>query len=212
MIVSSVRITFLVFPLVCTLLIGCQQASSPVPAKPATSAKPDTQPETAPIGETSATGKQEVTVEVKSWAEVQQLVADQRGKIVVVDVWSTWCVPCMREFPNLVQLHRQFPDKVACISVDIDYIGLKEEPPTSFADKVLEFVSKHEATFPNVISSDPDEDVLNAVGVASIPAVLVYDREGNLRKKFTNDDGEYGEESFTYAQHIIPLVKELLEG
>jgi len=200
------RITYWVLPVLCSLFVGCQQ-----PSAPAEPAKPAAQANAAPTSETSAAEKQKVTVEVKSWAEVQQLVADRQGKVVVVDVWSTWCGPCMRKFPNLVQLHRRFPDKVACISVDLDYIGLKEEPPASFHDKVLEFVSKHGATFPNVISSDSDEDVQNALGVAAIPAVLVYDREGNLAKKFTNDDGEYGEEGFTYAGHIIPLVEKLLE-
>ena len=138
------------------------------------------------------------------------MVADHRGKVVVIDIWSTWCEHCMEEFPNLVKLHQQFPDNVACISVDIDYNGREDQPPESFRDEVLEFLSKHEATFQNVISSDPDEDVYNALEVGSIPVVLVYDREGSLKKKFTNDDNEYGDEGFTYQQHIIPLVEKLL--
>lgn len=201
---SNVRLLCRILPALCLLMGGCQEP--PPPTSPGTT----TQAKTPNTSETSTDEEQEVTVEVKSWADVQQMVADQKGKVVVVDVWSTWCEPCMEEFPNLVKLHRQFPEKVACISVDIDYIGREDEPPESFRDDVLEFVSKHGATFPNVISSDPDEDVLNALEVGSIPVVLVYDREGKLQKKFTNDDNEYGDEGFTYQQHIIPLVEELL--
>ena len=138
------------------------------------------------------------------------MVTNHRGKVVVIDVWSTWCDPCKRQFPNLVKLHRQYSDKIACISVDIDYYGSPDEPPESFRDEVLKFLSKQDAAFENVISSDPDEDVLNALDVSSVPAVLVYDREGSLRKKFTNDDNEYGGEGFTYQEHIIPLVEKLL--
>jgi thiol-disulfide isomerase/thioredoxin len=152
-----------------------------------------------------------VNVEVRSWAEVQQMVADQKGKIVVVDIWSTWCVPCMREFPHLVELHREYPDRVVCISVDIDYIGLADEPPESHRDRVLEFLREQGATFANVISSDPDVDVLKAVDVGSVPAVLVYDQDGELSKKFTNDENEYGDKGFSYSEHIIPMIETLLE-
>ncbi len=201
---STVRSLCCILPTLCLLVGGCQERT---PLTSTETAERTVTPETT---EPSTDAGQEVTVEVKSWAEVQQMVADQKGKIVVVDVWSTWCDSCMREFPNLVKLHHQFPKPLACISVDIDYIGRTDEPPESFRDDVLKFVSKHEATFPNVISSDSDEDVLNALDVGSIPVVLVYDREGKLQKKFTNDDNEYGDEGFTYQQHIIPLVEKLL--
>lgn len=189
---------------ICLLFAGCQERTPPASPETATQAK------SPKATETPVDAKQAVTVEVKSWAEVQQMMADHRGKVVVVDIWSTWCKNCMREFPHLVKLHRQFPDTVACISVDIDYNGRKDQPPESFRDKVLAFLSKHEATFQNVISSDTDEYVYNVLEVGSIPVVLVYDREGNLKKKFTNDENEYGDDGFKYPQHIVPLVEELL--
>lgn len=203
---SPMRFSSCIVPALCLLAAGCQEPTGPAADEAAVNV------ETAETTETSTNGKQEVTAEVKSWAEVQQMVTDHQGKIVVIDVWSTYCDPCKREFPSLVQLHEQYPDKVACISVDIDYYGASDEPPESYRDQVLEFLCKHDAAFQNVISSDPDESVLDALEVGSIPVVLVYDREGNLRKKFTNDDNEYGDEGFTYQQHIFPLVEELLKG
>ena len=182
-------------------LVGCQQEAAPVPADAATrTAAP-------PVDESPVADEPSITVQVNSWAEVQQMVAEHRGKVVVIDVWSTWCEPCVREFPNLVQLHRQYPDDVACISLNIDYIGVATEPPDSFRDKVLIFVRHQGATFQNVISSDPDEDVLKALDAFSVPVVQVYDRGGNLRETFTNDDDLYGDEGFTYQRHIIPLIE-----
>jgi thiol-disulfide isomerase/thioredoxin len=140
------------------------------------------------------------------------MVAAHRGKVVVVDVWSTWCEPCVREFPNLVGLHRQYAEDVACISLNVDYIGVDTEPPESFRDKVLEFTRRHEATFQNVISSDPDEEVLKALDAFSVPVVQVYDRDGNLRETFTNDDDQYGDQGFTYEEHIIPRIETLRRG
>ena len=64
----------------------------------------------------------------------------------------------------------------------------------------------------NFISSDPDETILKHISSASIPAALVYDRQGPLHKVFHNDTGEYGPDGFTYERDIIPLVKQLLRS
>jgi thiol-disulfide isomerase/thioredoxin len=212
-VVEIVQTVILILPFL--LMGGCQEAQAPVSSvtEPVPrDAEPvpgeDMQPQPA---ESPAASTQEVIpLDIKSWQEVQQLIAGHRGKVVVVDIWSTWCVPCMREFPNLVQLHRDFPRDIVCISVNIDFAGLKGETPESSRDKVLEFLGKQQATFQNVISSDTDEDVLQQLQLASVPAVLVYDRSGQLSKQFCNDDDEYGDEGFTYQQHIIPLVRQLI--
>ena len=117
---------------------------------------------------------------------------------------------CAREFPQLVQLHRKLADKVACMSVNIDFNGAKGTSPESSRDRVQEFLQERGATFQNVISSDPDEVLYKKLDLASVPAVLVYDRQGKLNKRFDNDREEYGEEGFSYQRHVIPLVEKLL--
>ena len=186
--------------------IGCQPSgTSPVaPAQRTQSQASDGQPGASE----SAAGQ--VTVEIKSWAEVQQMVAGLRGQVVVVDVWSTWCVPCTVKFPEFVTLHESHPTGLTCISVAANYSGLADEPPESFRDEVLEFLRSQNATFPNVISSTPDEELYATIGADAVPIVLVYGRDGELRKTFTSDHDQYGEEGFTYADHIVPLVEELL--
>jgi thiol-disulfide isomerase/thioredoxin len=152
----------------------------------------------------------QVTVEIKSWAEVQQMVASLQGQVVVVDVWSTWCVPCTVKFPEFVKLHESYPTGLTCISVAANYSGLADEPPESFRDEVLDFLRSQNATFPNVISSTPDEQLYATIGADAVPIVLVYGPDGELKKTFTSDHSQYGEEGFTYADHIVPLVEQLL--
>jgi thiol-disulfide isomerase/thioredoxin len=151
-----------------------------------------------------------IALDVKGWDETQTLVAAQRGRVVVLDLWSTWCAPCMREFPNLVRLQRMQPQDVVCISFNMDYSGAAGETPESARVKVQEFLSKHEATIVNVLSRDAADDVFRRLKLASIPAVQVYDRSGKLVQQFDLDDGRYGPDGFTYAQHIVPLVERLL--
>ena len=116
----------------------------------------------------------------------------------------------MREFPQLVQLHRQYTDQVACLSVNVDFDGDPHAPPESLQGQVLALLAQREATFPNVICRDADEDLYRRLDLASIPAVLVYDRTGALRKRFDNDRDEYGAEGFTFPGHVVPLVEQLL--
>ena len=183
------------------LSIGCNGApDSPDPPK---SAKPES---TSSEARTNA-----VTLTIKSWKDTEALIAAQKGKVVVVDLWSTSCVPCMKEFPNLVALHEKFPsEKITCISVSCDYEGLEEEPPESKKPSVMKFLKSTKATCTNLLLSDADVDVYDKIELASIPAVYVYDAAGRMVKRFDNDSGEYGDEGFTYKDHIVPLVEKLI--
>lgn len=151
-----------------------------------------------------------VPLEIRSWKETQEFIAEQKGKVVVVDLWSTACAPCVREFPRLVELHRKQGEDVACISVNLNYIGLKKEPPESLREDVLRFLEKQQATFPNILCSTPDLEVLEKIELASIPAVYVYDRTGKLVRRFDNATARSADEEFTYEKDVLPLVKELL--
>ena len=143
---------------------------------------------------TSASKPDSLRLSVKSWDETQQSVAAQPGKVVVLDLWSTWCVPCVREFPNLVKLQRDHPVDVVCLGFNLDYSGAAGETPESFRAAVSEFLTKQGASFENVISSDAADDVFQRLKLGSIPAVLVYGPDGQLTKRFDNDDALYGDE------------------
>ena len=149
-----------------------------------------------------------ITAEIQSWDGIQKWVTSQKGKVVVVDIWSTFCVSCMQEFPHFVALHDRLGNQVACASVDIDYYGSGESPET-IQPRVVEFLTKHKATTTNFVSSTADEEILEAIDVAAIPAALVFDQSGKLRKVFSNDSDEYGPGGFTYEKDINPLVEEL---
>ena len=58
---------------------------------------------------------------------------------VLVDFGAVWCAPCKREFPNLVALHKNYPDDVVCMSMNINYAGLDDETPESARDEVMKF-------------------------------------------------------------------------
>jgi thiol-disulfide isomerase/thioredoxin len=189
------------------LCCGCESRPAG-PASPSGAASPaadrgaDTQP--AAEGEESA-----VQVQFKGYQGVQELIKSHEGKVVVMDCWSTWCEPCKKEFHGLVELHEKYgPDKVACVSVCFDYEGLKKEKPEDYKPAVLEFLREQRAAFDNVIANEPSDELYKKFGFPSVPAVFVYDRQGELAKRFENKDAKAA--AFTYGD-IDAEVASLLE-
>lgn len=152
-----------------------------------------------------------VRVELGDLKTLDEIVARHRGKVVVVDFWSTWCAPCVAEFPHLVELQRDYGARVACISVNCNFAGASEEPPSSFRAEVEQFLREKQAHFEHLISTVADTELFDQLQVASVPVVRVYGVDGKLAKQFVNDNDEYGEEGFRYSAHIRPVVDELLQ-
>ena len=180
-------------------LCGCQ------PQKPVVRpAAPEPTEQEKAADPAPADGKVE-TIQV-DFAGFEGQVKKHAGKIVVVDVWSTGCPPCMKEYPNLVALSKRWPDQVACMSYNVDYIGQKSKPVESYMPKVGGFLEKQKSTSViNLISSEADSDVFEKLEIASIPVVILFDKEGKVLKKFT--EANSGEDGLTYEGDIIPAVE-----
>lgn len=186
---------------------GCQQ--QPAPATTAAQAKPAGD-ETASAG-AEATNAESLPIKVQfqGYDGVQELIKSHEGKVVVMDCWSTWCEPCVKEFPGLVKLHEKYgADKVACISLCFNYEGLKKEKPEDHEESVLKFLREQHAEFDNVIANEPSEELYGKFGFPSVPAVFVYDRKGELAKRFENRDAKA--KPFTY-EDVGAEVEKLLE-
>jgi thiol-disulfide isomerase/thioredoxin len=154
-------------------------------------------------------GQEPAQVRVLNWQETLDLVKQQRGKVVVVDLWSHSCLPCLRELPHFAALCEEYPEQVAGIAFNMDYTGLKKEPPESFTDEVAQTVGKYEAGIINVVSSVPDQELWEQIELSAVPAVYVFDQQGNEVKRFDNDNADT---EFTYAKDVVPLVEKLLAG
>ena len=170
------------------------------PVSAATSSSP-----VAPITDAKA--------ELADHAAFLERVEQAKGRVVVVDVWSTSCVPCMQEFPHLVELARQWPEDVVCISMNVDYLGLPNTPASDGVPKVVQFLNSQGAradNLVNLVSSEPDTDVLSKFEVESMPAIFVIDRQGKQVAKLTTDSA--GADGLTYAGDVVPLVEKLIEA
>ena len=103
-----------------------------------------------------------------------------------------------------MQLHERFDGQLVGISLAVDYEGKPDQPPDSFRDEALTFLQSRSMICENVISKTAKDDVLKSLDLFGIPAVIVYDREGNLHKPIDSGSG-------SYEENVIPLVEKLLK-
>jgi thiol-disulfide isomerase/thioredoxin len=156
--------------------------------------------------------KGEVKLEAASWEDVEKKIESYKGKkIVVLDFWSNWCDPCLRELPGLVKLQRQYMDDVVCITLNLNYSGIEPEPTDEHKAPALEFLQKKDAKIVNYLSTVADEKLYELAKIGSVPTVIVYGKDGEVAKKF-EDSKEYGAKGFSYEKHIEPFVKTLVSG
>ena len=156
--------------------------------------------------------KGDVALKEGTWKDIVTLIASRPGKVVVVDIWSTSCLPCMQEFPELVKLHKKYPKDVVCVSFNIDYVGIKSKPPAYYRARAEKFLQKREASFPNFLSSVDSIEIFDELDLNSIPAVLVFGKDGKLGKRFDDTLLKPGkQEAFTYQDDINPFITTLLK-
>ena len=99
------------------------------------------------------------------------------GKVLVVNLWATWCGPCRLEIPELVKLHKEFR------SQGLEIVGLSTEVPEHSADKVRNFVHDFEMDYR--VGWATNEVALQLMqGRDSIPQSYVISRDGHVLKRF----------------------------
>jgi peroxiredoxin len=99
----------------------------------------------------------------KTWT-----LKEQRGKVVVLNFWATWCPPCRKEMPDLESLYQQFKDQGLVI------LAISDEE----AGKVRPFIAQQKVTYPILL--DPERRVNELFQIEGIPKTFVYDRNGKL--------------------------------
>jgi cytochrome c biogenesis protein CcmG, thiol:disulfide interchange protein DsbE len=97
---------------------------------------------------------------------------DERGSVVLVNVWATWCYPCRREMPGLQELHTELEGRgLRVVGVSIDAAGASAE--------ISAFLAEHGIDFP--IVHDPRQRVTHAFRTLGVPETFLIGRDGTLR-------------------------------
>jgi len=119
-----------------------------------------------------------------------------RGKVVLVNLWTTWCPPCREEMPSMERLYQRLRTK------DFELLAVSQDEDGA---RVVEpFVQEHALTFPILI--DPAREVGSRYGVWGYPETFVIDRTGRVVERVI------GPRDWTSAEQIATLEALLAAG
>lgn len=109
-------------------------------------------------------------------AEFRAALQQHQGKVLVVNFWATWCVPCLREVPDLLKLESEFAAR------GVKLIGVAVDDPSPGAAQVEQFRRKYFPSFMTFARTGPEMDELASVIDPAwnevVPTTYILDRKG----------------------------------
>jgi thiol-disulfide isomerase/thioredoxin len=119
------------------------------------------------------------------------------GKVVLVNFWATWCGPCRREIPELIELQKELRAQ------GVEIVGLTVENPLTERDEVQAFVGQQGINYRIGFAPEPAFLLFNGADPrAPIPQTFIFDRNGRLIDRFKGyrrDFRRWAEGAIRYA-------------
>jgi cytochrome c biogenesis protein CcmG/thiol:disulfide interchange protein DsbE len=111
--------------------------------------------------------------QLKTFDGSQMSLDSQRGKVVVINFFASWCDPCRQEAPAVESTWREYRDQ------DVQFVGIAYQDAKS---KAQAFLAEFDVSYPTVL--DPGSRIARAYGVTGVPETFVIDQEGLLVRHF----------------------------
>jgi peroxiredoxin len=120
-------------------------------------------------------------------------LSDYKGKVVLVNIWATWCPPCVYEMPSMQKLYKEFKgENFEILAVSIDTAG---------SDIVAPFMKKYKLTFPAL--TDPKGTIKTLYGATGVPESYIIDKQGIIIGKIIGGRDWATPEIFRFFQKLI---------
>ena len=152
----------LVFPII--IIIGCNGHESNESA----------------VNKNVTTEKKSASVKVINDTDLAGIIKNRNGKILFLNLWATWCEPCVEEFPDIVKLDENYKYK------NVEVIAVSVDLPSDVSDKVIPFLKNQDAKFKVYVaeekSSEKIIELLNSEWSGAVPASFIYDESGKQKK------------------------------
>ena len=137
--------------------------------------------------------------ELQSISKQRIKLSDYAGKVLVVNLWATWCGPCRMEIPELVKLHKEYRAKGLVV------VGLSTENPEASDEGVRRFARDYKMDYP-VGWVTQDVAIALMQGRDAIPQSFVISRDGRILKRFV------GFSAVSTPQQLKDVIEEALKG
>jgi thiol-disulfide isomerase/thioredoxin len=126
-------------------------------------------------GQTGKLIQENLEVSEVTIVELNEIIKNREGKVLLINIWATWCVPCKEEFPDLIKISDKYGEQIELIGISIDY-------PDEVESKIIPFLNRLEPNFINYVNVESDAEKfinnLNQDWSGAIPATFFYDSKG----------------------------------
>jgi peroxiredoxin len=134
---------------------------------------------------------------LRSDTELKTL-SDYRGKVILLNIWGTWCDPCKKEMPSIERLHQQLGDQgLAVVAVSIDGPGMEAE--------IRKFVQDYGLTFE--VLYDRAELFRAVYRYTGVPETYIIDRDGIIRRKWIGPDEWDSPSNIRFLQSLLGVPR-----
>ncbi len=180
--------TAFIFTLVTLFAVAACTPSDPNSANPSTASNPDSKapdgtvpgakPNTPPAPAKPLPASV-MEAEVKSIDGKSFKLGDYKGKVLLVNLWATWCGPCRSEIPDLIRVANEYGPR------GVEVVGLTNEDPVADLEKVKDFVSQFKITY-KIGWTDQELAMGLMQGQVrnNIPQSFIISRDGRVLKRF----------------------------
>ena len=131
-------------------------------------------------------------------AALKSILKKKQGRVVLINLWATWCVPCREEFPDLIKLFGKYRDRgLELILISVDFAEQRRQ--------VEAFLKENGVTFPTYINAEESyEDLIGFLApdwIGGLPTTFVIDRKGRLTRSLVG-----GQNYEVFHKAVAPLL------
>ena len=120
-------------------------------------------------------------------------LSDYRGHVVLVNVWATWCPPCVDEMPSMERLYQELKDEnFEIVAISIDAMG---------AEAVASFMEKNNLNFAALL--DPEGTIKSVYQITGVPESFIVNKKGILVEKIIGPRNWAAPEVVKYFRDLI---------
>ncbi|MGQ9702170.1 MAG: peroxiredoxin family protein [bacterium] len=161
------------------------------------SKQPDEKPE--PEREAKPSEQEEITTEydfsLTSINGKTYSLSDFKGKVVLIDFWATWCPPCRKAIPSIVEIFNTYKER----GLVILGISCDQGPEEFIIEDLKKFISEYDISYPILLGT---EEVKKKYKIEAIPTIFLFDRKGKLVHKEVG----FTEEKMAELRKMIELL------
>ena len=126
-----------------------------------------------------AQSSKNIKVEEIDKSKLEKLIKNRKGKVLLLNIWASWCMPCKKEFPDLVKLAEKYKNS------KVEIVGLSVDDKSDLNSEVIPFLQKNNANFKIYIQNFKNIEELISFfpkWEGAIPLTVIFDKNGKEKK------------------------------